>query len=56
MYHPLSIKKPAVIDEVVLLIEIGSSELQAKCLIFSDKLEIVIGFTQTQNWKTSKFR
>jgi hypothetical protein len=43
----MSIKKTVVIEEIVLLNEIGSGDLQSKGLIFSSKLEIVIGSTQT---------
>jgi hypothetical protein len=49
----MSIKKIVLIDEVVWLIDTGSNDLQAKSLIFSGKLETVIGHTQTRDWKTS---
>ena len=51
----MSIKKSVITDKIVLLLN-QSSEPAVKGLIFSDKLEIVIGLTQARNWKTSNFR
>jgi hypothetical protein len=45
----MSIKKPLISNEVVLLVEIGSGDLKVKSLIFSGELEIVTGSTQTRN-------
>ena len=44
-----------IIDEIDLLLK-QSSDPPAKGLIFSGKLEMVIGFTQTRNQETANFR